>query len=191
MLTELIKKSSLFSLLYRIDLDLANQIRKRGCPYCKGPLHQANYKRKPWEAPVNTPENQMIRQSLCCGKEGCRRRVLPPSCIFWGRKKYWAGVILVVMTLRQNRPEGRSTKKLIEKFGITRETLFRWISWFKEEFPKSEQWQRIRGRVSATISSRQLPGDLLDYCIEHIKCVEKAIVACLQLLASGLDSSNS
>jgi len=43
MISELLQKSSLFSLLHRIDIDLANQFRLKGCPFCDGPLYQANY----------------------------------------------------------------------------------------------------------------------------------------------------
>jgi hypothetical protein len=186
MLPELLKKTSLFSLLYQIDLDLAKQSREQGCPYCQGPLHQANYDRKPWGIAEDIPHEQRVRQSLCCGREGCRRRVLPPSCIFWGRRKYWAGIILVIMTLRQNRPESASSKKLMTMFGICRVTLFRWISWFREEFPVSQQWKRIRGRISASINSNKLPGDLLDYCIQQGGGDEDGFVRCLRLLAGGM-----
>jgi RNA-directed DNA polymerase len=33
MLSELLQKTSLFSLLYRIDLDLAEQVQIKGCPF--------------------------------------------------------------------------------------------------------------------------------------------------------------
>ena len=186
MLPELIKKTSLFSLLHRIDLNLAEECRDQSCPHCAGPLHQSNYLRKPWGAPKNIPDHQMIRQSLCCGMDGCRRRQLPPSCIFWGRRHYWSGVILVVMALRQNRPQGASTITLMRMFGISRKTLFRWISWFRDEFPASNHWQSVRGRVSATINSGDLPGSLLDHYIQHSETHEAALVGCLQLFAAGL-----
>ncbi len=185
MLPELLEKSSLFSLLYRIDSDLANQCREEGCPFCNGLLHQSNYERKPRGGPDDLLEEHLIRRSLCCGREGCRRRTLPPSCLFMGRRVYWGVVILVVMTVRQNRPEGASTIRLMEMLGISRKTLFRWIAYFRDEFPVSAPWQRLRGRVNSSVSNRDLPGDLLDYFIQHADSEEVGLVQCLEFLASG------
>jgi len=186
MLPELLQKSSLFSLLHRIDTDLANQCRERGCPFCGGPLYQATYQRKPRGGPEGLPEEYLVRQSLCCGRENCRRRSLPVSCLFMGRRVYWAGVILVVMALRQNRPESAGTGELMRMFGMTRKTLFRWISYFREAFPSSAQWQKLRGRVHSSIRDRELPGDLLRYFIRYTDSAEAGLVGCLRFLATGL-----
>lgn len=186
MLPELLQKSSLFSLLHRIDTDLANQCREKGCPFCGGPLHQAKYERKPRGGPENLPEEYLIRQSLCCGRENCRRRCLPASCLFMGRRVYWAGVILVVMALRQNRPESASTSELMRMFGISRKTLFRWISYFREAFPGSAQWQKLRGKVHASVRNSELPGELLRYFIRYAESAEDGLVGCLRFLATGL-----
>ena len=53
MLGGLVKKASLFQLLYKIDLDLAKQYQHKRCPFCNGPLHFANYERKPHGGPEN------------------------------------------------------------------------------------------------------------------------------------------
>ena len=81
MLSELLQKASLFFLLYRIDLDLAEQVQSKGCPFCHCPLHHANYTRKPRGGPVNIPDEYLIRQSLCCSNPECRRRTMPPSSL--------------------------------------------------------------------------------------------------------------
>ena len=145
MLAELLQKSSLFSLLHRIDTDLANQCRERGCPFCGGPLHQATYQRKPRGGPVDLPEECLIRQSLCCGRENCRRRCLPASCLFMGRRVYWAGVILVVMALRQNRLEGSSTSELMRMFDMSRKTRLQ----VDELFPEKCFLIALNGKSSA------------------------------------------
>ena len=88
MLAELLQRVSLFRLLHRIDQDLAEKSRLAGCPYCQGPLHRARYLRKPRGGPENIPEEYFFRLSLSCGREHRRRRVLPPSCMFMGRKVY-------------------------------------------------------------------------------------------------------
>ncbi|MEA2083415.1 MAG: hypothetical protein U9O82_04055 [Thermodesulfobacteriota bacterium] len=103
-----------------------------------------------------------------------------------GRRVYWAGVILVVMALRQNRPESASTSELMRMFGISRKTLFRWISYFREAFPGSAQWQKLRGKVHASVRNSELPGELLRYFIRYAESAEDGLVGCLRFLATGL-----
>ena len=64
--------------LLAVDLDLAETTRRQGCS-CGGRLHRANYLRKPRGTPVQLPEEQRLRLSFCCDRDGCRKRVTPPS----------------------------------------------------------------------------------------------------------------
>jgi len=185
MLLELLQKDNLFSLLHRIDMDLARKHRHGRCPYCGSPLHQANYPRKPRGGPDSLPDEYMIRFSLCCGREECRRRSLPPSTLFMGRRVYWGCVILVVMTLRQNRPDGASAHRLKQLLGVSRETLIQWAAYFRDVFPTSAKWQRIRGRVASTVRDSELPGTLARYFIANSQSSEKGLIACLHLMATG------
>lgn len=186
MLPELLQKVSLFHLLHRIDMDLAGQKRQEGCPYCGGPLHQANYQRQAWGVPGGIPDDCLIRQSLCCGREGCRRRTLPPSCIYLGRWFYWAGIMVVVMALRQRRPDGWSARQLRKQFEISRKTLIRWIAYFGDVFPLSARWQNLRGRVSSAVRDSELPEGLLEYFLQQSESAERGLIECLRFLASGL-----
>ena len=185
MLTELLKKSSLFHLLYLIDLDLAKAHRRAGCRHCGGPLHQANYERKPRGEPDSIPEQYLLRLSFCCGRSDCRLRSLPPSCRFWGRRVYWGCVILVVMALRQNRPNGASIGKLERMFGISRQSICRWVEYFRDVFPTSVQWQKIRGRISSRVTDSELPTALLQYFLNHCESTESGLVGCLRFLCTG------
>jgi hypothetical protein len=185
MLPELLQKASLFSLLHRIDMELLRQHQQGGCPYCGGPLHQANYPRKPRGGLDTIPEDCLLRLSLCCSREGCRRRSLPPSTRFMGRRVYWGCVILVAMTLRQNRPDGMSANKLKRLLGVTRKTLIRWAAYFRDEFPFSAQWQRLRGRVSPSVRDSELPGTLVRLFLLNSESPEKGIIACLYSLATA------
>jgi hypothetical protein len=183
MLTELLQRVSLFRLLRGIDVDLARDKREQRCPHCGGPLYQSNYVRKPRGGPPTIPEEYLIRESLCCGREGCRKRTLPPSCLFMGRKVYWGCVILVVMALRQKRPEGASTRKLQAIFEISRSTLARWFAYFKEEFPMSARWQRLRGRVISRVENDRLPTSLLECFFDEVETVQGGLVGCLGFLS--------
>ena len=185
MLSEVIQRVSLFYLLHRIDLDLAASQRQAGCPHCGGPLHQAPYLRKPRGGPERIPDEYRYRLSLCCARENCRRRVLPPSCLFMGRRVYWGSVILVVMTLRQQRPNGASASRLMRLFGVPPKTIRRWAAYFRDVFPRSAPWRRIRGRVIATVSDEKLPGSLVEHFLSCTPLPAMALTACLQFLAVG------
>ena len=185
MLPELLQKASLFSLLYRIDMDLARQHQQGGCPSCGGPLHQANYMRKPRGGPDDIPEDCLLRLSLCCGREECRCRSMPPSTRFLGRRVYWGCVILVAMTLRQNRAEGMSANKVMRLLGVSRKTLIRWAIYFREVFPFSAQWQRFRGRVSPSVRDNDLPGALLRFFLHNNESPDKGLIACLYSLSTA------
>lgn len=185
MLPELLQKSSFFRLLYLIDQSLLRQQQKNQCPHCGGPLHQSNYMRKPRGGPENIPDDYLIRFSLCCGCKTCRKRKLPPSCRFMGRRVYWSSVILIVMALRQNRKNSASAGKLMGLFGISRNTLKSWFKYFKEIFPQSAKWQRIRGIVPPTVKNNELPGALLRLFIQTLKDTEEALIQCLEFLATG------
>jgi hypothetical protein len=183
MLTELLRRVSLFRLLRAIDVELARDKRGQRCPHCGGPLYQSNYVRKPRGGPPTIPEELLIRESLCCGREGCRKRTLPPSCLFMERRVYWGCVILVVMALRQNRPEGASARKLQRLFEISRATLTRWFTYFREEFPLSTKWQRLRGLVISRVEDDRLPSSLLECFLGKAESAEKGLLACLSFLS--------
>jgi hypothetical protein len=138
MLSDLLQDVSLFRILHQIDLGLAESCRQAWCPYSQGALHYASYLRKPRGVPEKIPEEYLIRYSLCCGREGCCRRVLPPSCLFMGRRVYWHAVIRVVMTLRQSRSNGMGANQLMRMFSIPRKTIVRWTSYFQKNLRQAE-----------------------------------------------------
>jgi hypothetical protein len=69
-------------------------------------------------------------------------------------------------------------------FSIPRKTLIRWFCYFRDVFPSSAVWQRIRGRLGARVMDSDLPGSLLDYFIEQSADTPSGLVGCLRLLAS-------
>ena len=125
MVPELFADVSIFRVLHQIDQDLARACQEAGCPFCHAPLHNAPYTRKPRGGPAHIPAEYCVRLSLCCIRKGCRRRVLPPSCLFLGRKVYWQAVIVIIATLRQGNPGSHSINMLARKFGVSRRTVVR------------------------------------------------------------------
>lgn len=174
-----------FGLLHRIDQDLAEGTRAGRCPFCCGPLHLAAYERKPRGGPEGIAEAVCLRLSLCCGRRGCRRRTLPPSCLFLGRKVYWGAVVLVVVALRQRRPESFSAGRLRALFGVSWETVRRWMGLFAAVFPSSEMWRRVRGLVPVAVRDDELPAALLEAFVEARGDERAGMIGCLELLARG------
>ncbi len=189
MLPELLQSPNLFYLLHRIDIDLAEQQKLAGCPFCGGPLHYSNYQRKPRGGPDTLPEELCLRLSLCCGEENCRRRTLPPSTLFMDRRVYFRSVILIVLTLIQKYPRKHSKAQLMRMFEVSRKTINRWQEFFRDIFPLSAQWQTLRGKISSSVKNSNLPGEMVAYFIEHTKSVEEAIVNCLRFMANWLKAS--
>lgn len=184
MLPELLQTTNLFHLLHRIDINLAEQQQNAGCPFCGGPLHHSSYQRKPRGGP-ELPEDLYKRLSLCCGKEKCRRRTLPPSTLFMDRRVYFRTVILIVTTLHQGKLQEYSKNMLSKMFGANRKTITRWLIYFREIFPHSKAWKRVRGFVSSTVLNHDLPRSLVEYYTSHISSPEGAMTNCLRLLATG------
>jgi len=186
MLSNLLQDVSLFRILHPIDRDLAESCQQARCPHCQGPLHKASYLRKPRGGPEKIPEEYLHRFSLCCGREGCRRRILPPSCLFLDRRVYCRVVILVVITLRQSRSNGIGANRLMRMFSIPRKTIVRWSSYFRDEFAASRKWLRLRGRIDSSVGNENLPGSLVEYFLSHFSPAVGGLVACLQFLATGM-----
>lgn len=185
MFPELAHHDKLFDVLYAIDVDLAELTRGARCPRCGGPLHWATYERKPRGGPEKLPDEYLVRLGLCCGRPGCRCRVLPASTLFMGRRVYWGGVVLVVLALRQQRPDGYSARRLRRLCGVSRKTLGRWMTWFAEAFPRSSWWQSLRGRVGPWVLDHLLPRSLLMHFVESHGGEEAGLIACLLFLATG------
>ncbi len=183
MLPELLQSTNLFHLLHRIDIDLAGQQQKAGCPFCGGALHYSNYQRKPRGGP-KLSEHLYIRLSLCCSKEKCRRRTLPKSTLFMDRRVYFRVVILIVTTLSQSKAQEYSKNMLSKMLDADRKTITRWLRYFRELFPKSRTWTTVRGFISPVVTAFSLPGSLVEYYLENSECIMQATINCLMLLTT-------
>lgn len=185
MLSELLKKKSLFHNLYTIDKNIADKYREKPCPYCGGPLHFANYLRKPRGEPDGLlSEEYFLRFSLCCGKEGCRHRVMPPSCRFLGKKVYWHPAILSIVTDIQSK-ESCSIPKLADLLTISRNSITRWLDFYANIFPSSSQWKIIRGLVITSVKNNELPAGLVNHFLSIKSSAQEALVSCLKFLIKG------
>jgi hypothetical protein len=123
--------------------------------------------------------------SLCCGLEGCRRRTLPPSLLFWGRRVYWGGVILVLTALREGRIKGCTAARLARLYGVTRPTLRRWLRYFHEIFPTTAAWRLLCARLLPPVRPGAI-GELIDRFVQARGDPQDGLVACLMALRTGI-----
>lgn len=93
------------------------------------------------------PEELLVRFSLCCGKEGCRKRVLPKSVLFDGRRVYFRVVILMTIGMRQQRPRGMTLEKLQAETGADLKTIRRWMAEYGQEF-LTGRYKRLRSHFA-------------------------------------------
>lgn len=153
--------ASFFTKLLETDREIAEQIRQKGCPFCGGPLHQAHYPRKPRGGPDEIDDTHRLRLSFCCGREGCRKRMTPPSTRFLGQKVYFAPVILFLTVMLSTLPF-IEIRALLSVHGTNRRTLYRWQNWWRNEFAESRVWKKLKGMLSPPPEPTDLPGQLLN-----------------------------
>lgn len=104
---------------------------------------------------------------------------------FWGRRVYWAPVVLLVTAIRQGRNPELTLEQLKKFCGVWRSTVKRWHRYFRELFPKSRNYRRLSGRLMPPIDSDQLPGALLARFYQAFSDAGAALIACLQTFALG------
>lgn len=160
-LLKLIDGATFYHVLERIDAELAETTRCAGCPRCSGVVHKAKYPRKPRGGPPGLPATYGWRASYCCAADGCRTRATPPSVRFLGRRVY-LGAVVVLASALQNGVSAFRADQLKELFGVSRQTLLRWRSWWLEAFPTSRFWQSLRGRFMPTLDEATLPCSLVE-----------------------------
>ena len=166
---DLPRAARFWSVLFAIDQDLAEETRKKGCP-CGGRLHCANYLRKPRGTPVQLPERLCLRLSFCCDRDGCRKRVTPPSVRFLGPKVYLGAIVILISAMRQGATP-RRVRELSKRFGADRRTIARWQVVWREHFPQTSFWKSARARLVPVVPIVSLPYSLVEaFLSRHYPC---------------------
>lgn len=152
----------LLTLLLKFDEDLAAKMRRERCQICGGRLDQDHFPRKP-RVPrtIELPDDYNWRFSYSCAVKGCRKRHTPPSSRYLGRRIY-LGMIVVLATAMQQGPAPWRTRRLREEFGVSRQTLERWRSWWREAFVESTFWKAAKAAFSPSVAEAEAPRSLLE-----------------------------
>jgi hypothetical protein len=146
--------------LNKIDQELTEEIRKKGCP-CGGKLHRSNYPRSPVGLPSTLRDQYQERLSLCC--DTCRKRITPPSVRFFGRRWFPAPffVLICALTLGINERRLEQVKRHLG-IKVSESTWKRWRRWWREVFQVTKFWQQVKGLIPSLLGTqRAFPRDLL------------------------------
>lgn len=144
-----------FRFLTRIDEEFASATCGGRCPGCAGPLHVANFPRKPRGCPAAVREEYSRRLSFTCG--WCDGRATSPSVRFAGRRVYLAVVLMLA-----SPPGSGSGRALRELYNIPAHTLKRWSVWWRVDFVATPFWRSMRERFMPPVVTGQLPQTLLE-----------------------------
>lgn len=155
-------------------------MHKSKCPYCnKGVLHAGNYLRKPRGPNFDLPEEYLLRFSLCCSNEGCRKRYVPLSLRFFERKVYYTIFIVLISAMRFG-PNRFRLNYLQKQFGVTERTIYRWHSFWKNEFTELKLYRLLEGYVNKVLSRDKLPVELIEIFSNNIGFNKNALITLLR-----------
>jgi hypothetical protein len=157
---DLLHSRSFWSFLTSIDHDLAERTRRNACS-CGGRLHCSNYPRAPRGGPGDLPEEYRYRFSFCCDRDGCRKRVTPPSVRFLGRKVYLGAVVILISAMRQG-PAPRRARELSRLFDVDAATITRWQTFWRDQFPQTPFWKIARAGLVPMFEIVALPRSILE-----------------------------
>ncbi len=157
----LLRDARFYSFQLQVDREQLAEARAEGCGICGAVLHSGHFRRKPRGGPAGLGDEHDVRFSLCCGREGCRKRLTPPSLRFLGRKVYLGAVVVVVSAMRHGATAAR-VRKLRELFGVSRRTIERWRAWWRETFAESPFWRIASAAFMPPVDPRRLPASLLE-----------------------------
>jgi hypothetical protein len=166
MFDRLVLGREFFARLVACDEAIARMVAAAGCAHCKGRLHRSDYERKPRGgliAPAG--EEFLMRCSLCCAREGCRRRATPPSVRFLGRRVYLGAVVILACVVAHALGEVRESRRggmtLRAMTGVPVRTTRRWLSWWQGPFVSTEVLIAVRARLVGVEVGR-LPASILE-----------------------------
>jgi len=164
MLDDLDLGRELFLLLMRLDESVMRGVAAAGCLRCGGPLHRSDYDRKPRGALIAPAGEELVRRfSLCCGREGCRKRSTPPSVRFLGRRVYLGAVVTVasiVALALQAAQEVQAAREVRRQTGVPSRTVGRWLGWWRGPFLGTEVYVTLCARLIG-IEVGQVPASIV------------------------------
>lgn len=149
-----------FEILMAVDVKILESAAGGRCPFCGGPLHRGDFQRKPRGGAIAVGAEVFARRfSLCCGREGCRRRATPPSVRFLGRRVYVGAAVIAACVIGIAIASARAAQRATR---IPARTVRRWHAWWRGSFTETAVFLQIVARMVPAVSRTRLPTSLLE-----------------------------
>jgi hypothetical protein len=133
------------------DKKLSDELTEKPCPWCGGTVATAPYFRF-----LKIPGGVKLRRlfySLCCTREGCRKRCRPPSLLWFGRLTTAVPLLLITEFLLSSETlTDKTLDKLSELSGAVKRTLFRWRQTFRAKLGARPQWLNYLASYVASLN---------------------------------------
>ncbi len=127
---------------------------------CGGALHRGDHVRKPRGGLVAMAGEAFSRRfNLCCGREGCRRRAMPPSVRFLGRRVYLGAVAIMASAVALVAATAAAAARTT---GVPARTTRRWLRWWRGPFTASAPFVELSARLVPAPERRRIPLSLLE-----------------------------
>ena len=175
------------ALLLELDRRAEERVRAAGCPHCRGPLYAAHYARKARGVSEEAAEvgRYDVRLSLCCGREGCRKRATPPSVRFDGRRIYAAIAVLMLSLSASERSELDGTAELVQpEPAPSWPTRTRWRSWWRSGLLETAWFAALRGQFVRPVDAERSPASLLTMFVGSIRDQCQSLLCALSPLTT-------
>lgn len=149
-----------FEGLLAIDTAIVERAAIEACRFCGGRLHRGDYPRKPRGGLIGKAAESFGRRfSLCCGREGCRKRATPPSVRYLARRVYVGAVVIAASIVALMKQTASAASRAT---GIAARTTRRWLRWWRGPFTATSAFVQISSRMVPAVSRTQLPGSILE-----------------------------
>jgi hypothetical protein len=161
-----------FAGLTAIDEAIVQSAAAEPCRDCGGPLYRGDYPRKPRSGLVGQLTEAFDRRfSLCCGREGCRRRATPPSVRFLGRRVYVGAVVILASVVALAASVVREAER---RTGVPARTTRRWLRWWRGPFTATGPFCELSARLLPAVSRSALPTAILERLDgDPVTCISK------------------
>ena len=158
MFCQLVFGREFFATLEREDLEITARVAAGRCPACGGRLDRSDFDRKPRGALI-APEGVdfVVRFSLCCARDGCRKRATPPSLRFLGRRVYLGVVVIVAAIVARTLGLTRGQRAT----GVPARTAQRLLGWWGGPFVTTEVFVAVCARLVG-VAIHALPTSIVE-----------------------------
>ncbi len=95
----------------------------------------------------------------------------------------YVSFVIVLLAALNHGPSGERMATLAVQLNVSRQTVQRWIKWWRDVFIASPLWRVRRGEFMPSLSEDNLPQALLDHYKGKIDVTREIVATLLRFLA--------